>query len=385
MLIRPLVRDLHRVGSRETEDFLETSRRAGAEVLHLTGGPVVALPAHLREAMLRAFEDLHVSDQRPSSGLPALRHAICESLAAVTAPTRLAPDQVLITAGAMHALNLLARATLQPGDEVVIPSPNYFFDGVVRLSGGLPVHVPCLEQHRWGWDLERIERAITDHTRLVMLSNPTNPTGYLPSRQELGWLLELARSRGFGVVSDESYEAFVYEGAFTSLLSLPGWASNGVVVRSMSKSYALANWRVGYLAASGEVAAACTKVLEWDALHCAYVAQCVARAAIEGPREWLDAVLGRFRRGRDQVMDVVVASKWLHASSPPAGPFLFLDTTAVERAVGAPGADLLLAAGVPVVRGEAFHCPGHARLAFGGDDSTLARLTELLAAFDPLR
>jgi len=362
------------------EDWIELRREHGVEVLKLRGGPVLRLPDHVREAGLAALDE---PDRRPSRGLPELRQAICASLAD-DAGARVDPEsEVLVTNGAMHALTIVMHTLVEAGDEVIIPTPNYFFDGVVRLAGADPVYVPTEERNGWRWDFDRIEAAVSPRTKLFIFSNPTNPTDYLPSRDELLRLVELAARRGFRVLSDESYDRFVYDSEpFTSLAGLD-CGDCGIVVRSLSKSHALATWRVGYVIADPVLAEALTKVLEWNCLHCGYVQQRVAHSAVAGSQEWLKAIPPIYQANRDRLLAAVSESGWLSASKPPAAPFLFLNTARAEAATGRSGDQLLLEVGVPTVRGEFFGSPGYARLPIGADAVTLERLEELLSAFQP--
>ena len=379
--IRPAVTDLQRVGSREMEDWIELRREQGRDVLKLRGGPVLRLPDHVRHAALAALDE---PDRRPSRGLPELREAISTALASEAGARVDAEREILITNGAMHALNIVLRTLVEAGDEVIIPTPNYFFDGVVRLTGATPVYVPSDESGGWCWDFDRIEAAISPRTRLIVFSNPTNPTGYLPTEDDLLRLMELGRQHGFRVLSDESYDRFVYDSApFTSLAALDG-GDGRVVVRSLSKSHALANWRIGYVIAEAGVSESFTKVLEWDCLHCGYVPQRVAQAAVAGSQDWLTGIPAIYQANRDRLLAAVAESGWLSASKPAAAPFLFLNTARSEAATGRAGDQLLLDIGIPTVPGQFFGAPGHARLPIGVDSATLERLEELLAAFKPV-
>ena len=378
-LLRKALGEIGRVGSREMEDWIEVRRRGGANVFTLRGGPVLALPEHVRAAIVAALDE---PDRRPSQGLPELREAIAGRLAAETGAAVDADGEVIVTNGAMHALNIVIRALVDPGDEVVIPTPNYFFDGVVRLAGGRPVHVLGSEDEGWPWDLDGIAAAVTGRTKAVLVSNPTNPTGFLPSPEDLRALAELGRRHGFVVLSDESYDRFVYDGnAFTSLAAVaPG---EGIVVRSLSKSHALASWRVGYIVTRPELLRGFRNVLEWDCLHCAYVPQRAAHAALTGPQEWLAGVPERYEANRDRLLAAIAESERLSARKPASAPFLFIDTRGIQAAAGRPATELLLDLGIPTVDGELFGAPGHVRLPIGADETTLARLEELLAGFRP--
>ncbi|CAN5246404.1 pyridoxal phosphate-dependent aminotransferase [soil metagenome] len=331
--------------------------------------------------MLAALDE---PDRRPSRGLPELRRAIADELAqrsnVVLDPER----EILVTNGAMQALNIVCRALLEAGDEVVIPTPNFFMEGVVRLAHGDPVYVPCAEDDGWRWDLDRIEAAVTPRSRVIFACNPTNPTGYLPSRRDIEALCDVAERHDLVVLADESYDRFIYDGArFTCVLELRGRSPNLVLVRSLSKSHGLGAWRIGYIAAEPELLDAFVKVLEWECLHCAYVPQRVATAVLEGPREWLGDLSADYQSIRDRLWPTVSASEWLSCVKPQAAPFFFLDVRRAEAVTGEDGSEMLLAAGIPTVAGRHFQGPGYVRLPFGADQRTVDQLDSLLASFRP--
>lgn len=375
----PRVSALDRVGSREMEDLIALGERH--ELPHLRGGPHRPLPSHVREVVLAALDE---PDRRPSRGLPELRQAIATDLerrsGVVLDPAR----ELLVTNGAMQALNIACRAILEPRDQVVIPTPNFFMEGVVRLAHGEPVYVPCQARDGWRWDIDRIEAAITPRTRIVFACNPTNPTGYLPSRQDVEALCDMAARHDVIVLADESYDRFVYDGdRLTCVLELRGRNQNLVLVRSLSKSHGLGAWRVGYLAAEPDLMDAFVKVLEWECLHCAYVPQRVATAALDGPQEWLGNVAADYQAIRDRLWPTITASEWLSSVKPQAAAFFFMDVRRAEELTGVDGSELLLAASIPTVAGRYFQSPGYVRLPFGADQPTVDHLDSLLASFRP--
>lgn len=376
----PWTAGLERVGSREMEDLMETG--AQSDLMRLRGGPHRSLPPHVRNVAHQALEE---PDRRPSRGLPELRDALARELHERSGVEVDPARELLVTNGAMQALNIVCRAILSPGDEVLIPTPTFFMEGVVRLAHGVPVYVPCDEDSGWRWDIERLESQITRRTRIVFACNPNNPSGFLPARDDLEDLLEMAGRHGLIVLADESYDRFVYDQAtFTCALALRDHMSNVVLVRSLSKSHALAGWRVGYIAAEPRLMEIFVKVLEWECLHCAYVAQRVATAALDGPKEWLGDVGIEYQAIRDRLWPAISASEWLSCVKPKAAPFFFLNVNRAEEASGRDGAEVLLAAGIPTVAGRFFRSPGHVRLPFGADPPTVQRLEHLLRSFRPI-
>jgi aminotransferase len=392
-LTSEISRTIGRPGSRALEDDVRARRESGQEILALRGGPSLPLPPHVREAAIAALDE---PDRRPSRGLLELRVAICDALARETDAVLDPEREILVTNGAMHALNLILRAVLSPGDSVLIPAPAFYLDGAVRLAGAEPVYVPCSEEDGWRWDLDRIEAAITPRTRLLFACNPVNPTGFLPGREDLAALSALAERHGFLVLADESYDRFVYDGnRLTPILTVatyqpaepvtpkPRLDDHIILVRSLSKSYTLASWRIGYIVGPPAIVDACTAVLEWEVLHCAYVGQRVATAAIAGPQDWLSGVTAGYQANRDVVYQVVCDSQWFTCARPGAGPFLFLNTERIEALGPIPPEQRLLDLGVPTVAGRHFQAPGYVRLPFGGDARTIDQLCAILRSFVP--
>ena len=227
-----------RAGSRATDARADQLRLQGVDVLPLSGHPQVALPAHVVEAVTRTLAD-NVS--APSRGLPVLREALARRTQALYGVT-VDPDRELVVVnGAMQGLSLAFRALLNPGDEVVIPSPCFFFDGTIRLAGGIPRYVPMDAADGYAWDIARIEQAITPQTRVLLVSSPVNPTGYVVPAADCARLAELAVRHNLTIVSDEAYERFVYDGRpYPSMLAQADLlGSRLVVIASASKSYAM--------------------------------------------------------------------------------------------------------------------------------------------------
>jgi aspartate/methionine/tyrosine aminotransferase len=322
---------------------------AGREVLPLRGTVAAPLPGHVREAVRAALDEHEVTP--PSRGHAELREAIVRSLPAPADPER----EILVTNGAMHALNLAFRALLDPGDEVIVPTPSYFFQGLIERAGGVLVPVPSREGGVWLWNPAAIERAVTPKARALVLTNPNNPTGYLPSRKTIDDLLAIASRHGLTVITDEAYERCIHEGTLESAWGEP----NVILIRSLGKSLAMPAWRLGFLAAESSVVEACLRELEWDVIRVSHVAQRAATAALEGPQDWLEDVADGYRADRDSAHAVIADDAILSARLPVAGPFLFVH-------LGGLHIENLLAAGVPLVDGAAFGAPGYARLPFGG-------------------
>jgi aspartate/methionine/tyrosine aminotransferase len=342
------------VRSDEVPSIALERRLPGTNVLALRGSVAAELPEHVITAVLAALGEHGAT--APSRGLAALREAIARSLPAPADPER----EILVTNGAMHALSVTFRALLEPDrgrrrDEVIVPTPCYFFAGLIERAGGAFVPVPSREEDGWRWDPDAIEQAVTPRTRVLVLTNPNNPTGYLPTREEIDALLALASRHDLTVITDEAYERCIHEGTLASVWGAP----NVILIRSLGKSLAMPAWRIGFVAGEPSLIDACLRELEWDVIRVGHAVQRAATAALDGPQEWLTDLVERYRRDRDAAYAVITADAILSAQLPAATPFLFLD-------LGGLSSENLLAAGVAVVDGAAFGAPGYARLPFAG-------------------
>jgi aspartate/methionine/tyrosine aminotransferase len=351
--------NLDRVGSSWVE-----RRLAARTKLALRGTTSRALPPHVRAAVLEALDEHDAMP--PSHGLTSLREAIG------ALHGRDPESEVLVTAGAQHALSVAFRALLADGDEVVVPSPTYSFGGAIRRAGGVPVYVTSRLEDGWRIDVDAVAAACTAATQVLVLCNPGNPTGVVHASTTVEALVGLCRDRGITLLTDEAYERYVYDGSLASAAAL----DEGVVlVRSVGKSYALPGWRLGYVVAPSRVVDACRTVVEWDCLRLPHVAQRAGAAAITGPGDWLADVADEYRRCRDAAF-AAAEQAGIACALPAAGPFLFLDVRGVDGAW-----ESLHEAGIPVVPGAFFEAPGFVRLAFGADEQTLAELATRLRAW----
>ncbi len=211
--------------------------------------------------------------------------------------------ELVVTNGAMHALGLCFRSLLQPGDEVVVPAPCFFFEGPIRAAGGVPVYVRGSADEGWAWDAEAIEHAVGPRTRALLLCNPGNPTGAVPSADEVASAAGVAERRGLVLVTDEAYEAALWDAGLASAFPL---ARRTLLVRSLGKSLSLPHLRVGVVAGPRELVDGVALALEWDVLRVGLAPQVAAIAVLDGPRAWLrrrprrprGGPVGGERRGR---------------------------------------------------------------------------------------
>lgn len=354
----------------------ERARERGSDLVPTAGVPVLPMPEHVVEAVTGAAGRPF---PRVSRGSASLRAALAESVADLG--LRVDPDrELLITHGAQHGMSVALRALLSPGDEVLVPAPTYFFDGMVRMAGARPVYVPARAEDGWAADPAALAAAITPTTRALLLCNPNNPTGHAPTVDELAALLDLAARHGLTVFSDESYARYVHGSrGYVPQQLLRDRHPDLVTVTSLSKNYAFSHWRVGYVHAPAPLLDRVHAAFEWDSINVGDIPQAAAEAAVSGPQDWLDGVFARFR-GRRDLLVRVLAEAGVPVVRPDAGIFALADL----GALGVTGRDLeelLLTEGIVALAGDVFAGPAdHSRLLYGGPEEGIVELGRRLGS-----
>lgn len=368
----------------------------GVDVINLSvGEPDFATPDHIKEAAKRAI-DGNYSHYSPVPGYMSLREAVADKLRRENGLT-FAPQQIVVSNGAKQALCNVILATVNPGDEVVIPTPAWVsYIEMVKLAEGVSVSVPAGIESDFKITTEQLEAAITPRTRMVLLCSPSNPSGSVYSRRELQGLIDvIARYPDILVLSDEIYEHICYNGAFTSVASFPEVADRTVVINGVSKAYAMTGWRIGYCAAPEAVAKAVSKLQGQYTSGASSIAQKAAEAAYRGPQECVAEMVGAFRRRRDLMVELAREIPGMRVNVPYGAFYLFPEVSAFfgrrcgDRLIS-DGSDLAMylleKAHVATVDGAAFCMPGYLRLSYAtGDDNireAMRRISEALAALD---
>ena len=260
----------------------------------------------------------------PSSGIPPLRKAFAEKMRKKNGIPIGSDDEVLVTNGGTHGLFAAFQTILEPGDEVIIPDPEWPPTmAIVKQAGGVPVQVPLREDLGFRWNIADVEKAITPKTRVLYLNSPNNPTGGVLTRSDLEQLAELAKKRDLVVVSDEAYEDAVFKGEHVSIASLPGMYDRTIPVYTMSKSYAITGVRVGYFAVKDPVIRdRAAKVVLYSTTNVSSIAQYGALAAMEGSQQCIADFKTELMFRRDMFYNGIQdAAPGLFSGTPPDGAF----------------------------------------------------------------
>lgn len=368
-------------------------RAAGIDIINLSvGEPDFNTPEHIKEAAKKAIDENH-THYPPVPGYMDLRQAIADKLTRENGLGYTA-DRIVVSAGAKHSLSNVLLSVINPGDEVIIPTPAWVsYVEMVKLAGGENVLVPATIEQDFKITPAQLEAAITPRTRMVMLCSPSNPSGSVYSREELQGLVDvLVKHPEVMVLSDEIYEHINYTGCFTSMGSFSEIADRVIIVNGVSKAYAMTGWRIGFMAGPLAVAKAVTKLQGQTTSGISTIAQRAALAAYAGPQKCVEEMRVAFERRRDLVVRLASEIPGLKVNRPDGAFYLFPEVSAYlgrrygDRVIETDN-DLcmyLLEEGhVATVSGSAFCLPGYIRLSYAAADEALVeafgRIKEALA------
>jgi aspartate aminotransferase len=325
------------------------------------GEPDFDTPEHIKRAAIEALQ-AGFTKYTPNAGIPELRQAIADKLAADNGLDYRA-GQIVVSNGAKHACYNAILATCQPGDEVVIAAPYWVsYPDMVRLAGAEPVIVPTSERNAWKMRPEDFENAMTPRTKMLIMNSPGNPTGSVYMREELEAIVSVAAEEDIYVLSDEIYEKLVYDDAkHVSIASLSKEAYDlTITVNGFSKSYAMTGWRLGYLAAPEAVVRAVDSIQSHTSSNPSSFSQYGALAALKGDQQPLSDMREEFDMRRNYMFDRLSKISNITAVKPQ-GAFYILVNISQLGLTSQNFADRLLSkANVAVVPGAAF-----------GDDRTV--------------
>ncbi len=355
-------------------------RARGIDVISFGAGePDFDTPARIKDAAIQAMARGQTK-YTEVGGIPELRAAVCTKF---KRDNNLAyePADVLVSVGAKHTLFNLFTAVLNPGDEVLVPSPYWVsYPEQVRLVGGVPMPVTTDEATGFDLDPDRLRAAVTPRTKIVVLNSPNNPTGAVFSRAAVEAVAALVRERNLLVVSDECYEPMTYDGRHFSIAQLgPEVKARTLVVNTCSKAYAMTGWRIGFAAGPRELIRAMTDVQSQVTSNTSSIAQWAAVEALAGPQDEVAKMAAEFDRRRRLIVEGLNALPGVRCVTPKGAFYAFANVSGLfgRQAPGMDGAPprtlagsadvtefLLTQARVAVVPGVDFGSDAHVRMSY---------------------
>jgi aminotransferase len=262
------------------------------------GEPDFSTPWHIREAAIYSIERGHTM-YTSNLGMPELREGLSHYLKNTYKLEYNPNDELLITVGVSEALDLVMRAIINPGDEVIMPDPAYVsYSPCVILAGGIPVMVPTCEEKNFEVSAADIETKVTSKTKAILIGYPANPTGAVMPENKLKQIAEVARRHKLLVVSDEIYAKLVYGTTHTCLATLPGMKESTVLLGGFSKAFAMTGWRIGYAAANKEIISAMTKIHQYTIMSAPTMGQIAAIEALKSGEDSITEMTEAYNRRR---------------------------------------------------------------------------------------
>ena len=358
----------------------------GVDVINLSvGEPDFNTPDHIKAAAVKAIDD-NFSFYTPVPGYMSLRKAISETLKKENG-IDFAPEQIVVSGGAKQSLCNVVLAVINPGDEVIIPTPAWVsYVEMVNLAGGKSVEVPATIENDFKITPKQLRAAITPRTRLIMFNSPSNPTGSVYTHDELKALVDvLADYPQILVLSDEIYEHINFTGSFTSMASFEAIADRTAIANGVSKAYAMTGWRIGFLAAPLWLTKATSKLQSQYTSGACSIAQKAAEAAYTGPQQCVEDMRLAFERRRDLIVGLARTIPGWKVNEPQGAFYLFPE---VSSYFGKRYGDyvinndsdlamyLLQEAHVATVAGSAFCAPGYIRMSYATSDDTIVEAME---------
>ena len=300
-------------------------RAAGKDVIGLGAGePDFDTPDNIKEAAIKAIKK---GDTKYTAvdGTPILKQAIVDKFKREN-NLNYTPDQITVGAGGKHVIYNLMMATLNKGDEVIIPAPYWVsYPDIVLLAGATPIVIECPEEQGFKLTAKDLEAAITNNTKWVILNSPSNPTGACYSEQEIKNLAHvLKRKPHVNVLSDDIYEHIIYEGfKFFTIAQIPELKNKVVTMNGVSKSYAMTGWRIGYAAGDKEVIKAIAKIQSQSTTNPSSISQAAAVEALNGKQEFIPIRSLAFQERRDFVVNSLNAIDGINCLKPDGAFYVF--------------------------------------------------------------
>jgi aspartate aminotransferase len=347
------------------------------------GEPDFPTPDHIKKAAIKAIEE-NKSKYTPTAGIMPLREAIC-AWHKRELGSNYAPKECIVTVGGKHGIFNVMSVLVQAGDEVIIPAPYWVsFPDIVKYTGGTPVYVHTRPEDGFSVKATAIEKAITSKTKLLILNSPSNPSGGVVPPDEYLRILAVCKKHNVWLMGDECYSHFTYDPHRPfSIASTPDSKNNVIIIGSVSKTFAMTGWRIGYTLAPADLIVALTKLQSQSTSNATSIAQYAALEAMTGPMDSVPVMLAEYTRRRKRIVEGLRAIPGVTCEMP-GGAFYAFPNVSAHLANGSSGhaiakdstelAKLLLdQARVALVGGDAFGAPGYLRISYA---TSLDRIEE---------
>ena len=373
------------------DSMAKQMKASGMDVISFGAGePDFNTPEHIKEAGIAAIQN-NQTRYTPSTGIVPLREAICDRIREDTG-VHYSPSQICVTSGAKHNVYIALQTVVNAGEEVILPAPYWVtYAEAIRMAGGVPMIVETTEETDFKMTPEMLEGAITPRTKAVLLTNPSNPTGMVYSRDELQALANVIQRYDLYVISDEIYYMLTYDKPFYSIASLSeDMQERTIMINGASKSYAMTGWRIGYAAANAEIAKAMSNYLSHSTGSPCSISQQAAIAAFGRSQQPSLEMKKAFQERRDYFYERVQKIPGVSCLLPEGAFYIFMN---IKELLGRTikgilinnsndfAAALLEKGLVAVVPGSAFGAEGYVRWSYAASMENIKEGLDRLEKF----
>jgi len=362
-----LARRMSRLGTETAFEVLNKARALeaqGKSIIHLEiGEPDFDTPANVVESAVNALHQ-GWTHYGPSAGLPELRQTIADYVSR-TRGVKVSPEEVVVVPGGKPIIFFSILSLIDEADEVIYPNPGFpIYESMIRYVGGRAIPIHLREDRDFSLDVDELAAIITDHTKLIILNSPHNPTGGVMPRRDIEQVAEVIGDRNILVLSDEIYSRLLFEGEHFSILSVPGMQERTILLDGFSKTYAMTGWRMGYGVMRADLATHITRLMTNSNSCTASFTQIAGIEALRGDQSSVDQMCAEFKRRRDVFVAGLNQIKGFSCRMPKGAFYVFPNITKTGWK-SKPLADALLEqAGVAALSGTAFGEFGEGYLRF---------------------
>jgi len=331
------------------------------------GEPDFDTPEHIKKAAEEALRD-GCTHYTSSLGMIELREVVAEKLRKDNGIATDPSEDIIITSGGSNALSLAMLATINPGEEVLIPDPYWAqYDGLVRVTGGIPILFPVLEENEYQINPEDVEAKITERTKMIIINSPNNPTGAVLKKENLEAIADLAIRHNILILSDEAYERIIYDDiTHYSIGSFPGMEDLTISAFTFSKTYAMTGWRLGYARAPKEIVAEMAKLALFQTSCPNSISQKAGIAAMKGSQNCVTKMVEEYKRRRDFIVERLNKIEGISCQKPDGAFYVFPNTSSLLDSSYELSKFLIKEARVSTTPGKAFGDlgEGHLRVSY---------------------
>ena len=364
--------------SRIREIFDMASQHEGMIRLDV-GEPNFNTPANIIEAAIKALKEGY-THYTPNAGLPGLREAIAEKLSNENSIPIASYKQVAVTPGGINALYLALLATVNPGEELLVPDPSWTqYISMVKLAGGIPIPYSLKEENEFQIDLDELQEMTNEKTRAILVNSPCNPTGAVWDRQRVEQCVRFAEQNDLVIISDEIYDKIIFDDFIhVSFAAIPNAFPRTLTINGFSKTYAMTGWRLGYVAGPKEIIEQITKISQNVVTSANAAAQCAGIEALRGSQDAVHLMIERYQKRRDLIWNGLNNIAGIRCNKPRGAFYAFANISSLGMSSWDFTRFLIEKARVSTVPGKAFGASGEGfiRLSFANSSRNIEEAIE---------